>query len=63
MAVCAASIDFRLIDGGPHDEGELQNAPDDENDSLYDPEETEAEALDAVTSTTTLLSTVSLAGT
>ena len=62
-AVCEASIDFRLIDGGPHDEGELQNASDDENDSLYDPEETEAGAFDTLTSTTTLLLAVSLAGT
>ena len=48
---------------GPRDEGELQNAPDDENDSLYDHEETEAGAFDTLTSTTTLLSAVSLAGT
>jgi len=63
MAVHEALIDFWLIDGGPHNKGELQNAPDDKNDSLYDPEETEAKALDAVTSTATLLLAVSLAGT
>jgi hypothetical protein len=53
-AVCEASVDFRLMN-------DVQDLDDDENnlDNPYDPEEP---ALDTVTTTTALLSTVALAG-
>jgi hypothetical protein len=53
-----------LIVGGPHNEGELQTTGnEDDINSPHNPEDTESAALDTVTMTTTLLSTVTLAGT